>query len=94
MAVLSLTLLLTTNLMAQKPQPFVYAGLGVSDYVHQGSGEASWKLGGGADWQFHQRWGLFAELTYGFSGLFKSDFHSVQTLRPMYGTLGISYRIK
>jgi len=53
-----------------------------------------WGLDVGADWQFHQRWGLFAELTYGFSGLFKSDFHSVQTLRPMYGTLGISYRIR
>ena len=53
-----------------------------------------WGLDVGADWQFHRRWGLFAELTYGFSGLFKSDFHSVQTLRPMYGTLGISYRIK
>ena len=53
-----------------------------------------WGLDVGADWQFHHRWGLFAELTYGFSGLFKSDFHSVQTLRPMYGALGISYRIK
>ena len=53
-----------------------------------------WGLDVGADWQFHHRWGLFAELTYGLSGLFKSDFHSVQTLRPMYGTLGISYRIK
>ena len=53
-----------------------------------------WGLDVGADWQFSRRWGLFAELTYGFSGLFKSDFHSVQTLRPMYGTLGISYRIK
>ncbi len=53
-----------------------------------------WGLDVGADWHFHHRWGLFAELTYGFSGLFKSDFHSVQTLRPMYGTLGISYRIK
>jgi hypothetical protein len=53
-----------------------------------------WGLDVGADWQFHHRWGLFAELTYGFSGLFKSDFHSVQTLRPMYGVLGISYRIK
>jgi len=53
-----------------------------------------WGLDVGADWQFHRRWGLFAELTYGFGGLFKSDFHSVQTLRPMYGTLGISYRIK
>ncbi len=53
-----------------------------------------WGLDVGADWQFSHRWGLFAELTYGFSGLFKSDFHSVQTLRPMYGSLGISYRIK
>ena len=53
-----------------------------------------WGLDVGADWQFSHRWGLFAELTYGFGGLFKSDFHSVQTLRPMYGTLGISYRIK
>lgn len=53
-----------------------------------------WGLDVGADWQFHRRWGLFAELTYGFGGLFKSDFHSVQTLRPMYGSLGISYRIK
>ena len=52
-----------------------------------------WGLDVGADWQFSRRWGLFAELTYGFSGLFKSDFHSVQTLRPMYGSLGISYRI-
>lgn len=53
-----------------------------------------WGLDVGADWQFSHRWGLVAELTYGFSGLFKSDFHSVQTLRPMYGSLGISYRIK
>ena len=53
-----------------------------------------WGLDVGADWHFTRRWGLFAELTYGFGGLFKSDFHSVQTLRPMYGTLGISYRLK
>lgn len=53
-----------------------------------------WGLDVGADWHFHQRWGMFAELTYGFGGLFKSNFHSVQTLRPMYGTLGIMYRIK
>ena len=53
-----------------------------------------WGLDVGADWQFYRRWGAFAELTYGFGGLFKSDFHSVQTLRPIYGTLGIIYRIK
>ena len=53
-----------------------------------------WGLDVGADWQIHRRWGAFAELTYGLSGLFKSDFHSVETLRPLYGTLGIIYRIK
>ena len=53
-----------------------------------------WGLDVGADWQIHRRWGASAELTYGLSGLFKSDFHSVETLRPLYGTLGIIYRIK
>lgn len=53
-----------------------------------------WGIDVGADWQFHRRWGVYAELTYGLSGLFKSDFHSVQTLRPMYGSIGIMYRIK
>jgi hypothetical protein len=53
-----------------------------------------WGLDVGADWQIHRRWGAFAELTYGLSGLFKSDFHSVETLRPLYGTLGVIYRIK
>ncbi len=53
-----------------------------------------WGIDAGLDWHFHPRWGMFAELTYGLSGLFKSNFHSVETLRPMYGTLGIMYRIK
>lgn len=53
-----------------------------------------WGLDVGGDWQLHRRWGVFAELTYGLSGLFKSDFHSVQPLRPLYGTLGVIYRIK
>ena len=53
-----------------------------------------WGVDAGLDWHFHPRWGLFAELTYGLNGLFKSNFTSVQTLHPMYGTLGISYRIK
>ena len=53
-----------------------------------------WGVDAGLDWHFHPRWGLFAEMTYGLSGLFKSNFTSVQTLRPLYGTLGILYRIK
>lgn len=53
-----------------------------------------WGIDVGADWKFHRRWGAFVEFTYGLSGIFKSNFHSVQTLRPMYGTIGITYRIK
>lgn len=53
-----------------------------------------WGVDAGLDWHFHTRWALFAELTYGLNGLFKSGFTSVQPLHPMYGTLGISYRIK
>jgi len=52
-----------------------------------------WGIDVGADWRFSRRWGAFVELTYGLSGLFKSNFHSVQTLRPLYGSLGISYSI-
>jgi hypothetical protein len=53
-----------------------------------------WGIDVGADWRFSRHWGAFVELTYGLSGLFKSDFHSVQTLRPMYGSLGVTYIIK
>ena len=53
-----------------------------------------WGVDAGLDWHFHPRWGLFAELTYGLNGLFKSNFHSVQPLHPMYGAMGILYRIK
>lgn len=53
-----------------------------------------WGIDAGIDWQFHHRWGLFAELTYSLSGLFRGGFHSVQPLHPMYGSLGISCRIK
>jgi hypothetical protein len=52
-----------------------------------------WGIDVGADWRFGHRWGAFVELTYGLSGLFKSNFHSVQTLRPMYGSLGVTYSI-
>ena len=53
-----------------------------------------WGIDVGVDWHFHKRWGVFAELTYGLNGLFRSGFHSVQPLHPMYGSLGIMYRIK
>ncbi len=52
-----------------------------------------WGIDVGADWRFSRHWGAFVELTYGLSGLFKSDFHSVQTLRPIYGSIGVTYSI-
>lgn len=49
----------------------------------------------GADWHFHRRWGLFADITWGLTGVFKSDFNTIeQTLYPIYGTIGISYKLK
>ena len=48
----------------------------------------------GADWQFSNHFGLYADLQWGISGTFKKDFKTIeQTLRPIYGVVGISYRI-
>ena len=58
MALLSLALFLTANVMAQKLQPFVYIGLGGSDYGSDDRSKGSWKLGGGAEWSFHKHWGV------------------------------------
>ena len=49
----------------------------------------------GVDWQFAERFGLFADLSWGLTGIFNSDFKTVeQTLFPIYGTIGVSYRIR
>ncbi len=48
----------------------------------------------GADWQFSNHFGLYADLQWGISGTFKKDFKTIeQTMRPIYGIVGISYRI-
>lgn len=48
----------------------------------------------GADWQFSGRFGLYADLQWGLTGTFKKDFKTIeQTLRPIYGTVGVTYRI-
>ena len=47
----------------------------------------------GADWQLHSHFGLSADLNWGLTGIFKSDFKTVeQTLYPIYGTLGAYWR--
>ena len=57
----------------------------------------SWQFGmlAGVDWYFHKHWGCFADLSWGFTDIFDADFKTIeQDLYPIYGTIGISYRIK
>jgi len=52
-------------------------------------------IGVGADWQVYKRLGLSADLNWGLTGIFPSDFKTVeQTLYPIYGTIGVFYRLK
>ncbi|MGN0068698.1 MAG: porin family protein [Prevotella sp.] len=49
----------------------------------------------GVDWQFHRNYGVYASLMWGLNGVFHSSFHTIeQTLYPIYGTVGLTYRIK
>lgn len=48
----------------------------------------------GVDWAFHRRLGLSADLSWGLTGIHHSGFKTVeQTLYPIYGTIGLFYRI-
>ncbi|MCI6168945.1 MAG: porin family protein [Sodaliphilus pleomorphus] len=52
-------------------------------------------LGLGADWHISYHLGAFFNLAYTFNGIFKSDFTTVEeTLHPIYGQLGITYRLR
>lgn len=54
-----------------------------------------WGISLGIDWEIANRLGVSADLQWGLSGIFKSDFKTVeQTLYPIYGTLGIFYRLE
>jgi hypothetical protein len=47
----------------------------------------------GIDWAFYRRLGLSADLSWGFTGIHRSDFKTVeQTLFPIYVTIGFFYR--
>ena len=42
-----------------------------------------------------QRLGLSFDLSWGLTGIHKSDFKTVeQTLYPIYGTIALTYRLK
>lgn len=48
----------------------------------------------GADWFFYKQWGAFADISWGLSDIFHSSFDTIeQTLYPIYGTLGIAYKL-
>ena len=52
-------------------------------------------ISAGVDWNFWRRLGLSADLAWGLTGIHHSDFKTVeQTLYPIYGTIGLFYRIK
>ena len=54
-----------------------------------------WGMMVGADWHFHHSWGIFVDLSWGFTGIFKGNFDTIeQTMYPVYGTVGVSYRMK
>lgn len=49
----------------------------------------------GVDWQIGRRWGAYADLQWGLNGIHKSSFTTIeQTLYPIYGTLGVMYKLK
>ena len=49
----------------------------------------------GADWYFSQRFGAYADVQWGMSGVFRKDFKTIeQTMYPVYATLGVLYKLK
>lgn len=52
-------------------------------------------VGIGADWQLYKGLGVSADLNWGLTGIFPSDFKTVeQTLYPIYASIGVFYRLK
>ena len=52
-------------------------------------------VGVGADWQVYKNFGVSADLSWGLTGVFPGSFKTVeQALYPIYGTIGVFYRIK
>lgn len=49
----------------------------------------------GVDWRIGHRWGAYADLEWGLNGVHHSSFNTIeQTLYPIYGTLGVIYKLK
>lgn len=54
-----------------------------------------WGLMVGADCRLWKRVGFFAELKWGLTGVHRADFHTIdQTLYPIFGSAGVTYRLR
>lgn len=54
-----------------------------------------WGVAVGADYRIGQRIGISADVQWGLNGVFNKSFKTIeQTLYPIYGTIGISYKLK
>ncbi len=54
-----------------------------------------WGVGMGADWYSGHRVGLYADISWGMSGVMRSSFKTIeQSLYPIFGTLGVTYNLR
>lgn len=62
-----------------------------------GSDMRRWQFGVdlGVDCQITKRFGLYADITWGLTGIHRSSFKTIeQTLYPIFGTIGVMYKLK
>ena len=49
----------------------------------------------GADWRFARHWAVSAGVSWGLNGIFRKGFDTIeQTMYPIYGSVGVAYRLK
>ena len=54
-----------------------------------------WGLDLGADWRWSDRWAVGADVSWGLSSVFHSDFKTIeQRLYSIFGTVGVVYHLK
>ena len=67
---------------------------GTYDFSHD-MRHLQWGVTAGADINIYKRWGAFAELKWGLSGVHHSSFHTIeQTLYPIFFSAGVNYRLR
>lgn len=49
----------------------------------------------GADISVYKRWGAYADISWGLTGVHRGSFSTIeQTLYPIYGTIGVIYKLR